>query len=323
MPSPNISEILTTTLEYRTKKLRDNVSKNNALLSRLKEKGKAKPVAGGVTIREELEYTENGTFMYYSGYEQLNVSPSDVMTAAEFAWKQAAVAVVGSGLELRIQNASKEQVFNLLEKRISNAEKTMANNLAVGAYSDGTGSSGKQVGGLQLLVADSPSSGTVGGINRSTWSFWRNYAFDATTDGGAAASAANIQSYMNQVYLAISRGADHPDLIAADNAYFRLYWESLQANQRFTDTKLAAAGFDNLKYMGADVIFDGGIGGACPANHMYFLNTDYIYWRPHSGTDMIVGDEFKPGNQDAVSKLILWAGNMTLSNAQLQGVLKD
>jgi len=323
MPSPNISEILTTTLEYRTKKLRDNVSKNNALLSRLKEKGKAKPVAGGVTIREELEYAENGTFMYYSGYEQLNVSPSDVMTAAEFAWKQAAVAVVGSGLELRIQNASKEQVFNLLEKRISNAEKTMANNLAVGAYSDGTGSSGKQVGGLQLLVADSPSSGTVGGINRSTWSFWRNYAFDATTDGGAAASAANIQSYMNRVYLAISRGADHPDLIAADNAYFRLYWESLQANQRFTDTKLAAAGFDNLKYMGADVIFDGGIGGACPANHMYFLNTDYIYWRPHSGTDMIVGDEFKPGNQDAVSKLILWAGNMTLSNAQLQGVLKD
>lgn len=323
MPSPNISEILTTTLEFRAKKLRDNVTKNNALLARLKERGKVQPVSGGVTIREELEYAENGTFMYYSGYELLNVSPSDVMTAAEYAWKQAAVAVTGSGLELRIQNAGKEQIFDLLKKRIGNAEKTMANNLALGAYSDGTGTSGKQIGGLQLLVADSPSSGTVGGINRANWSFWRNYAFDATTDGGNAATAANIQSYMNRVYLAISRGTDHPDLIPADNNYYRLYWESLQANQRFTNEKMAAAGFDNLKYMGADVFFDGGIGGACPSNHMYFLNTDYIYLRPHADTDMIVGDEFKPGNQDAVSKLILWAGNMTLSNGQLQGVLKD
>lgn len=323
MPSPNISEILTTTMEYRTKKLRDNVTKNNALLMRLKERGKVKPVSGGVTIREELEYAENGTFQYYSGYEQLNISPSDVMTSAEFQWKQASVAVVGSGLEVRIQNAGKEQVIDLFEKRISNAEKTMLNNLALGAYSDGTAAAGKQIGGLQLLIADTPTSGTVGGINRATWTFWRNFSFDATTDGGAAATAANIQSYMNRVYLAISRGTDHPDLIVADNAYYRLYWESLQAQQRFVNEKMAAAGFDNLKYMGAEVVFDGGIGGNCPANHMYFLNNDYIYFRPHSGTDMIVADEVRPNNQDAVSKLILWAGNMTLANAQLQGVLKD
>lgn len=323
MASPNLSEIITTTLRNRTGKTADNVTKNNAILFRLNQKGRVKPASGGRTIVQELEYAENGTFMFYSGYEPLNVATSDVITAAEFDWKQAAVAVTISGLE-ELQNASEERVIDLLEARIGNAERTMTNNISVGMYADGTGTSGKEIGGMQLLVADTPTSGTVGGINRGTFTFWRNYSFDATTDGGAAATSANIQSYMNRVYLAVARGKDHTDLIIADNAYYRLYLESLQTIQRVTNTDMASAGFDNLKYMGADVVYDGGIGGGCPANHMYFLNTDYIFYRPHSKRNMVpIGGDRMNTNQDAIVKLIGWAGNATLSNAQLQAILKD
>ena len=112
----------------------------------------------------------------------------------------------------------------------------MMNNIATALYADGTGSSSKEIGGLQLLVADDPTTGTVGGINRATAtnSFWRNITYDATTDGGAAASSANIQSYMNQIWVQLVRGSDRPDLIVADNTYWRLYLESLQAIQRVT-----------------------------------------------------------------------------------------
>jgi hypothetical protein len=318
MASPNLSEIITTTLRNRSGKLADNVTKNNAILLKLSSKGRVKPASGGRTIVQELEYAENSTFMYYSGYEPLNVSPSDVITAAEYDWKQAAVAVTISGLE-ELQNASDEKVIDLLESRIGNAEKTMSNQIAIGMYANGTGSSGKEIGGLQLLVADVPGSGTVGGINRLTYSFWRNYV-----QTGTAATSANIQSLMNGVYLNISRGRDHPDLILADNLHYKLYLESLQTIQRVTNTDLASAGFDNLKYMSADVVYDGGIGGGCPANHMYFLNTDYIYYRPHSARNMVpIGGERMNTNQDAIVKLIGWAGNMCLSNASLQGVLKN
>jgi len=323
MASPNISELLTTTIESRGRSLADNVTTNNALLMRLKEKGNVKPVSGGSTIRQELEYAENGTFMYYSGYETLNISPSDVMTAAEFSLKQAAAAVTISGLE-QLQNSGKEAVIDLLESRVKNAERTMVNNIAEGCYSDGTGSGGKQIGGLQHLVADAPSSGTVGGINRATWTFWRNIAFDSTTDGSAAATAANIQSYMNRVYVQLVRGVDAPDLVVADNAYFRFYLESLQSIQRITSDKMAQAGFTSLKYMNADVVLDGGVGAACPANHMYFLNTNYIHYRPHKDRNMVpLGADRYASNQDAVIKLIAFAGNMTASNCSLQGVLKD
>lgn len=325
MASPNISEIMTTTLESRTGALADNVTDNNAILRRLSERGKIRPVSGGNVIYQELEYAENSTYKRYSGYETLDISPSDVFTAAEFAWKQAAVAVTVSGLE-QLQNSGKERIIDLIESRVANAEKTMQNNISADLYSDGTASGGKQIGGLQYLIEDTgtASTSTVGGITRGTWAFWENYSYDSTTDGGAAATAANIQGYMNQVWLNVVRGTDRPDLILADNAYFKLYWESLQAIQRITNENLGQAGFMNLKYMDADVVYDGGYGGACPANHMYFLNTDYIHFRPHKDRNMVPLDPDRfATNQDAVVKLIGFAGNLTLSNAFLQGVLKD
>lgn len=321
MTSPNLGEIVTTTARNRAGVLRDNTSKNNALLRRLKQKGRIKTVSGGRTIVEEMDYNENATFMFYSGYDQLDVSPSDVLTAAEFNYAQSAVAISMSGLE-ELQNAGKEQIIDLLEARIENAMRTMANNTALAVYSDGTGYGGRQIGGLQLLVADNPTTGTVGGINRANWVFFRNQKFSGTTDGGGATTVLNIQSYMNQLWLRCSRGADVPDLIVADNNYFNLYWSSLQAIQRITSDNTGQAGFSSLKYMNADVVFDGGIGGGCPADHMYFLNTDYLKFRPHSKRNMVpLGGERLSVNQDAMVKLIGFAGNMTLSNAMLQGVL--
>lgn len=325
MPTPNISEIVTTTLQSRTKKLADNVLNNVAILYRLKQKDKVKPFSGGNVIFQELMYADNSTFQWYSGYQQLNVSPSDVLTSAEFDIKQAAVAVSISGLEM-LQNAGPEAVIDLLEGRIQVAEKTMMNNLASGMYSNGTGSGGKEIGGLQLLVADTPTN-TVGGISRTQFPFWANKTFDASTDGGTAATAANIQSYMNRLAVQLVRNTDRPDLILSDNNYYSLYLSSLQAIQRITDEKMAGAGFSSLKYFGAgnaaDVVLDGGEGGSCPTNHMYFLNTDYIHYRPHRDRNMVPLDPDRfSTNQDAMVKLIGWAGNMTLSNGSLQGVLK-
>ena len=343
MASPNLSDIVTTTLRNRTGKLADNVTRNNALFDRLRQRGKVKPFSGGRTIVQEISYAQNGTYKRYSGYEVLNISPSDVITAAEFPIRQAAVAVSISGLEM-LQNNGKEEIIDLLESRIENAEQTFTNGLAFDAYSDGTATG--QMTGLQALVSSTPTSGTIGGIDRATWTFWQNIKYSSVTDGGAAATSANIQSYMNRVAVQIVRGPDGPDLIVADNDgpdlavadtnYYRLFLESMQAIQRVTDETSAGLGFTGLKYYGAgrsiDVVLDGGFQGyssdtnpatgGAPTNTMYFLNTNYIFYRPHRERNMVPlePDRFSV-NQDAMVKLIGWAGNMTLSNGRLQGVL--
>jgi hypothetical protein len=320
-PSTAMTEIVTTTLRNRTGKLADNVTKNNALLYRLREKGKVKPVSGGRTIVQELNYQENSTFKRYSGYEALNISPSDVFTGAEYNYAQAAVAVSISGLEM-IQNSGEEAIIDLLEGRIENAEQTLTNNIALDVYSNGTADGGRQIGGVQLLVGTTNNSGVIGGIDSSVWTFWQNVAFSGVTNGGIATSTGNIQSYMNRTYLQVVRGADAPDLIVADNNYYRFYLESLQAIQRIESSSMAEAGFQSLKYMGADVVLDGGFGGGAPVNTMYFLNTKYIFFRPHADRNFApLGDERFAVNQDAMVKLIGFAGNLTLSNRFLQAVL--
>ena len=322
MASPNLSELIATTLRDRSKKFADNVSKGNVILMKLKEKGGWES-AEGRSIVQEVEYAE-GNFQWYSGYEAFNVAPPDVLSAAEFNWKQAVGTVTASGLETEVQNKGKAAVIPLLKSRIRNCEHTMKNNVTIGMYSDGTGSSGKQIGGLQHLVADDPTSGTVGGIDRgvATNAFWRNQVYDNSTDGGAATTAANIQAYMNATFLRCTRGNDRPNLIVTGTTYYALFWASLQAIQRVTDEKTATAGFQNLAFAGnVPVCFEDSTG--IPNQRMYFLNTDYLHFRYAEGRLFEPAKEMKPVNQDAEIHAIYFAGNLTASNCALQGVMKE
>lgn len=322
--NPSVSDIVATTIQSRTRQIADNVSKNNAILSRLNARGKVRTFSGGNVILEELSFAENPNAGFYSGYDLLPVAAADVISAAEYQIKQFAVPVVISGLE-QLQNAGREQMIDLMEARINVAESTMANQLSTSIYSDGTGDGGKEITGLDAAVATDPSTGTYGGINRANWAFWRNYAFDANVDGGAAISSANIQVYMNAVWANLVRGSDRPDLIVMDNAMWAYYMGSLQPQQRFTDPAQANLGFPTIKFMDADVVLDGGIGGACPTKTAFFLNTKYISWRPHRDRNMVPlsPDRRYAINQDAEVQILAFAGNLTSSGAQFQGRLFD
>ena len=323
MGSPNstFTELVTTTYRKHSKEIKDNISKNNALLSRLGVKGTRKE-DGGLSITAPLDYAANGTYQRYSGYDVLNVSASDVISAAEFQWRQIAINVVASGLELRT-NSGDSRIINLVKSRMKNAIRTFKNNFSADVYSDGT--LPNQIGGLQVLVADT-GTGTVGGIDSSTWAFWRNIVQSAAAplQGGGAItpSATTIESLMLPLWLALVRGDDHPDLVVADNNYFTFFETSQTSLKRYTGDGAGsvAAGFQSLKYKSAEVIFDGGSG--IPANRMYFLNTDYLDLVVHKDADMAIMDEMKPYNQDAAVVPILWMGNMVCSNRSLQAVLK-
>lgn len=312
MASPNLTEMVTVTLRNRSSMMADNVSNGNALLQRLSQRGNVRPADGGRTIVEPLEYAENATFQYYSGYETLNITPGEVFDAAEYAWKQAAVNVTASGLEVRVQNSGREALFDLLSRRITNAERTMKNKLSEGIYSDGTGSGGKQITGLQTQVHDD-GTGTVGGINSSTYTFWQN---QATT---VAAFSVEITKNMQDMWIDCCRGNDKPDLIVADKISFQAFWESLTDQQRFARSDTAVRGFQSIQFNTADVVYDGDSG--LPTNTMYFLNTDYIFFRPHTETNMVPLERRDSINQDALVVPIVFAGNLTCSNRSLQGVI--
>lgn len=332
MAFPNVSDIIATTIQSRTGEIADNVTSNNALLMRLKQRGNIKTFSGGSSIFQELSFASNGNAGWYAGYEALPIAAQDVISSAEYSIKQAACPVTISGLE-QLQNAGKERIIDLIDSRMDVAESSMANLIASGLYSDGTAAGGKQIDGLLQQVATVPTN-VVGGINRATWLFWKNQYFRCTTTGGAAMSATNVQTYFNRMWASLVRGNDRPDLIMVDNVAWGFYMASLQAQQRFTGTDTAKLGFMSVKFMDADVVLDGamqinwtstGAAGTAPnsvpATSAYFLNTKYLFYRPHAARNMV---PLSPGqrysvNQDASVQILAWAGNLTSSGLQFQG----
>lgn len=319
-PSSTFTELVSTTFRKHHKDIKDQVSNNNAFYRRITKDGNVEMLDGGLSIVTTLEYNTNGTYQRYTGLDVLDVSESDVFTAAEYQWRQIALSVVSSGLQLRI-NSGDSQIIKLAKSKIKNAIRTFKNNFSFDLYSDGTASN--QINGIQALVSDA-GTGTVGGIDSSTWAFWKNKVQSAAApmQGGAGITPGptTMESLMLPLWLALTRGDDKPNLIVADNNYFSLYEQSQTSLKRYTSSDEADGGFLSLKYKGADVIFDGGSG--IPANHMYFLNMDYMGLSVHKDANLTVLDEAKPFNQDGAVVPVLWMGNATCSNRSLQGVLK-
>jgi len=315
-----ITDIIATTIQSRSGELADNLTQNNAILQRLNQKGNVKPFSGGNVILQEIMYDDTTTnnANSYSGYEVLNIAPDSPISAAQFKIAQYADSVTMSGLEM-LQNSSKEAIIDLLDGRMQVSEARLLNRISTDLYGDGTGNGGKNLDGLGAAVAVSPTSGTYGGINRATWSFWQNQITTGATSGTILADF--TKAAIKQI-----RGTDKADLIVCGNTMYQYYVGGLQAIQRIASEESGAAGFASLKFYGggtsADVVLGGGYGGQETATYAYFLNTNYIFLRPHKERNFVpIGGERQAINQDAIVKLYGWAGNLTTSNCFLQGLL--
>ena len=327
-----ISDLIATTIQSRSGILADNLTNNTPLLYKLKQRGNVRTVSGGTVILEEIAYNDatQANVNSYSGYETLNISPNSPISAAQYPIQQYAAAVTISGLEM-LQNSGKQAIIDLMEGRMMVAEAQLMDRINQDLFLDGSGNSGKNITGLQAAISTSPATSTYGGISGANYQFWRNVAYSGVTNGGAAVSPANIQQYMTAVAVQLMRNADRADLIVADSNYYQYYVNSLQAIQKVSNTDMAGAGFAALKFYGggteADVVNGGGVnaGGVFTnqtVNTMYFINTKFLSFRPHADRNFVpIGGDRQALNQDAVVKLIGWAGNLTCRGRQFHGVL--
>lgn len=326
MPSPGatsfttFTELVSTTYRNHKKEVADNVSKHNALYKRMTTKGRKRTEDGGLSITCPLEYAENSTYTRYSGYDPLNIQAVDVVSSAEFPWRQVAVNVAASGFEIRT-NSGENRIVNLVKTKIKNAQKSFANGLSVDLYSDGTLSN--QINGLQALIANA-GTGTVGSINSTNFAFWQNIVQSAAAplQGGGAITPGptTIESLMLPLWIRLTRGADMPDLIVMSDNYFTFYEQSQTSLKRYAPEDSGQGGMLSMKYKSADVFFDSS--GGIPTSTAYFINTDYLELVVHQDADMEIMPELQSVNQDAVVTPILFQGNLAVSNRQLQGVMK-
>lgn len=319
MPSANstFTELVSITFRNHKRTIADNLSTRNALWHYMNKRGNKRVLDGGLTIVTPLDYAANGTYQRYSDWDVLSIAQSDVISAAEYQWKQVALNVVSSGRELRI-NSGRNQIIDLADAKIKNATRTFGNNFCSDMYSAGTLTN--QVNGLQALIADT-NTNNVGGIDANLWSFWQNTVVSAATQSVTPSATTIENGLMLPAWLATDRGpGDQPDLIVADVNYYGFFESSQVSLKRYASADKAQGGFVTLKYKNADVIYDGNSG--IPTNHMYFINTQYLELCVHRDADLDVMEEVRPVNQDGAVIPVLWMGNLSCSNRKLQAVVK-
>jgi hypothetical protein len=310
MADPNVGVILSTTLKKYRKTLTDNIHKSNAVWLKLKQDGAIKEEDGGERIVEPLMYGKNTTSGSYDGYEQLDTTPQSGIDSAEFNWKQYSVSISISGKEER-QNAGTSRIINLLEAKIKQAELSLMESLSEGLFSDGTGNSSKDLTGFAAMIS---SSGTYGGINSATYTWWAANADDTSE----ALDLVDMRTYFNNASIG---GRDMPNLIVTSQTLFESYeglfthvavtgsnsragdFSTMSAGQK----QMADGGFQTLGFKGVPIVWD----EQCPSDRMYFLNTRHMKLVVHKDANFETTDFVKPENQDARVAQILFMGNVT------------
>lgn len=316
--------LLSTTLKHYTPRLEDNIFGNSTLLYWLKEAGNIEKVAGGEQLVEPLLYGTNSTAGPYAGYDSLDTTPQEGITAAVYDWKQYAVTVAISGIE-EAKNSSTEAKISLIQAKVDQAELSATDDMNI-MFFDNPTTDTRAWNGLAAIVSttgDSEyvpgSSATyVGNIDSEATgnSWWRNQ-YEATTK---ALSIADMSTMFNNC----SRGKVRPEFIITGQALWEKYESLLQPGQRFTDPKTASAGFENLMYKSAPVLWDEHIGGATAvADRMYFLNSKFLKLKVHADKWFKATPFEKPHGQDAKYSHIISYGNLTCNNRRFLGVLDN
>jgi len=308
----NYEALYATTMQAYRPTMEDNIFTANPLFYWLTQKGHKRTQDGGTNLLVPVMYGKNSTVRSYTGYDVLDTSPQDGMTVAIYPWRQIAGSTSVSRREER-QNSGKSRAIALLEAKIDQTEKSLIEELDRMAFLDGTGNASQDIFGLALLVEDGAAwLSNVAGIDRTVETWWRNQFI-----GTVGSFATNGIDKMRTLYNLCSKGNIHPDLVLTTVTTFEDYEKKLAVNERFLDMETGDAGFQNLLFKGAIIMYD----TYCQSGYLYMLTSDYIWWYVDSQTDFYSTPFIRPGNQDARTSQLLIMGNLAASNCARQGLM--
>lgn len=279
------SDFLATTLNNFEHQIRSEILQQTVVLRVLKERA-MESKDGGSQLSIPIVYDDNDTFKAYEQDGDLDLSLQTGNTVADYVWRQYAGSIVISGIDLFRNGNSKAKIVDLLAAKTKQLVDSVSYKLTTKLLS---AQSGLEMNGLPDIIAS--SNNTVGGIDSSTYSFWRAQSLSTATFGSTAVGN-GLQS-MSQLMRQATRGKA-PDLIITTSHLFGAFENALVNNQRILSDDESMYGFQRMKFKGADMFWDDQV----TSGEMYFINTDHIKLVIGKGADFKLQNKVPPANKD-------------------------
>jgi hypothetical protein len=301
----NVTTLLTTTLENYRKEMQDNIFDEIPTIKWLKSKGKVS-LSGGATIVEPLMYGQNTAATWFEGYDQVDITPQEGFTQAQYQWKELSVPVSVSDREENIQNAGPSAHFDIVQQKLKQSEMTMSDTINTQLFDTSIGA--KEMDSLATVI---DATGTIGEINSSTYSWW---ASDENTSGSFAAQGL---SDLLTLYNALKvEGAKTDGLITrpTEEAY---YEAAIRPHLRIASEKSGDLGFGRLTYKGIPIIAD----NDATSGVIYFVDSRHLAFYTRDNRNMYLTDFVRPANQNARTALLVTACQLGTNNRRRLGKL--
>lgn len=300
----------------------DNVYNSNPIFFRLNKMGK-KLVQGGFQIELPVMYARFAAGGWYTGFDALNVAPSDTVKNAAFDWKQAYVPVTVDGRTL-VRADSPQAVARFLSFYFGQAEMELAEIIGAGLWNAGSPIGtvpANQPDGIPQAVDNNTNFATYGGISRSSNTFW-----EAQIDNS---STALTFALMQTLFGECTFGGRHPTIIVTDQTQYNDYIALFTATTYFErgpagyDEVLAQGGWTNALFNNIPIVVDShvptGVGGSSSKHSVWYLNENFMYLIVAEGVDFKLEDFITPVNQDAMVSKLYWMGDLCFNNVQTSG----
>lgn len=301
------------------KKIADNITGKIPLLYFLNKQGNKEFEPGGynyvLPVFKELQNAQA-----YAGSTVLTSPEADPATVAIYERKQITVPIVATGTKM-LQNSGSnpEAIVDYMTFLVEAAEESMKNAMDGATYGINSANAETDLGitGLQNIVSATPTTGTTGGLNRATYTFWQNQVQSIATG-----FATNGLQALRSLFYSCVRGDEAPTLgILTQAMYINLHakltstiYYNVSESPRNMDGDIP---FQHLYFQGVPLMF----GSNISANTGYFLNLKYLKLMVHQERDMTIRDWITPVDGDYLLARLYWAGNLVCSNLARQGVL--
>lgn len=306
---PSVSAVIHSTLTKSRRKLIMASVKSNALMAWAFANERVEFENGGYNITNPLTVGRNPNVSSYEYYDSLPIAQTNEFETVEYGWSRVAGSVIISDQE-EDENKGPEAIFKLLDAKMNVLEESIKEKFSTYMYGVGGGTDPL---GLQSLIPDNPTVGTLGGLSRAANSQWRTSAYDFN----GALDSTNIEEAFDDILLDLTLKGEKPTVILAGRNILRSYRQAVRdkltipLQQGKAGSRMFDLGFSGVMHDSIPILYD----EDCNVNKCYFINDKYLRLHILKHVNMKVKKLSSPWNMDASGSRVVWQGQWCLWRA--------
>jgi len=298
--------------------LANNVFNKHPFLARLSRPGKKKLLDGGTQIELPIVSSVSTNGAYFSGFDQIDITPSENMTKAVVAWKQLVEPISISRSQF-LQNSGDSGKLQLVASKAEIAEYAYQRRLTQGLYSDGTAATGAattlQLTGTRAVLSTSSTYASIAVADLADWV--------AQVKGNSGTNRALTLNLLQDAYQSASDGDEQPTVMVMKGNIYSQLWALYQPYQRLevgNDPTMEKLGFEGIKKFNSAVIL---VDENMVANQIHILNENFFFLAVHKDEDMRIEKVSSLEKQNAMLTKIFFMGNVICNQRRRQALLSD